>query len=52
MVPHRFMMMLSNDVDMQQALDEDKLQLATLDAWLVSKLTLGRSCFTEPSNAR
>lgn len=45
------MSILKNDIDMQQALDQDQLQLATLDAWLISKLTLGRSCFTEPSNA-
>lgn len=46
------MSLLKNDIDMQQALEEDQLQLATLDTWLISKLTLGRSCFTEPSNAR
>ncbi|KAI6191611.1 hypothetical protein M3Y97_00246800 [Aphelenchoides bicaudatus] len=51
MVPIKFLTTLKSDVDMQQALDENRLQLATLDAWLISRLTLGRCCFTEPSNA-
>lgn len=52
MVSHKFLYNLSRSIDMQQVLSEKQLQLVTLDAWLISKFTSGRSCFTEPSNVR